>query len=127
MQKDRNPRPSQSPFHVMQCLCRCLQVFLCHVAPLSCQGLSDQIDNPVSELNVSLNVSLPISIYVNGCVTSINMLSHRLAMLKLPPQWVVASNTLLTLCTIGLQDTYCPCVIVSIVFYALLEWTATIA
>ena len=47
---------------------------------------SDQIDNPVSELNVSLNVYLPISVYVNGCVTSINMLSHVLAILKLPPQ-----------------------------------------
>ena len=88
---------------------------------------SHQIDNPVSELNVSLNVSLPISICVNVCVTSINMLSHQLAMLKLPPQWVVASNTPLTLCTIGLQDKYRPCVIVSIVFNALLEWTATIA
>ena len=70
-------------------------------SPLLSDGLQHSghtcIDN-------QLTVSLPISIYVNGRVTSVNMLSHRLSMLQLPPQWVVASNSPLTLCTIGLQE-----------------------
>ena len=48
-------------------------------------------------------------------------------MLQLLPQWLVASNTLLTLCTIGLQEDCHPNVIVPVAFNALLEWTATIA
>lgn len=84
---------------------------------------SGPFDQPVTQLTVSL----PISLYMNGLVTSVNFLSHRLSILKLPPQWVIASMTPLCLCKVGLQEVCRPSVTLSIAFNASLEWTTTIS
>ena len=84
---------------------------------------SGHIVQPVSQLTVSL----PISLHMNGLVTSMNLLSHRLSILKLPPQWVIASMTPLCLCKVGLQEICRPSVTLSIAFNASLEWTTTIS
>ena len=53
-----------------------------------------------------------------------NSHSHRLSILKLPPQWVIASMTPLCLCKVGLQEVCRPSVTLSIAFNALLKWTS---
>ena len=44
-----------------------------------------------------LTVSLPVSSFLKGSVASITLLAHRLSMISLPPQWVVACDAPLTL------------------------------
>ena len=81
---------------------------------------SGHIDQPVSSAYCVIT-------YMNGLVTSMNLLSHRLSILKLSPQWVIASMTPLCLCKVGLQEVCRPSFTLSIAFNASLEWTTTIS
>ena len=51
-----------------------------------------------------LTVSLPVSSFLKGSVASVTLLAHRLSMISLPPQWVVACDAPLTLSKVSVID-----------------------
>ena len=75
-----------------------------------------------------LKVSLPVSSFLKGSVTAITLLAHRLSMISLPPQWVVACDAPLTLSNVSVIDDGHPSVTVdlSVSFKDDFQWVTLI-
>ena len=75
-----------------------------------------------------LTVSLPVSSFLKGSVASVTLLAHRLSMISLPPQWVVACDAPLTLSKVSVIDDGHPSVTVdlSVSFKDDFQWVTMI-
>ena len=75
-----------------------------------------------------LTVSLPVSSFLKGSVASVTLLAHRLSMISLPLQWVVACDAPLTLSKVSVIDDGHPSVTVdlSVSFKDDFQWVTMI-